>query len=134
MVTVCPAYGEVSVPVPYVPGCEFSGVILETGPGVTGLAPGQPVTGMATGGELRLTASSAARSAFVAASCEHRSLPPRKLHVEIVRRLQRNTARQTLNLAVAYGAFRSALIREQTSSRSDGPVVRPGSSRPVDDG
>ena len=41
---------QVSVPVPYVPGCEFSGVILETRPGVTGLAPGQPVTGMATHG------------------------------------------------------------------------------------
>ena len=35
---------------PYVPGLEVSGTILETGPGVTGLEPGQRVAAFTPGG------------------------------------------------------------------------------------
>jgi NADPH2:quinone reductase len=41
---------QVKVPVPYTPGCEFAGVLLETGPEVSGLEPGQAVIGLATYG------------------------------------------------------------------------------------
>jgi NADPH2:quinone reductase len=41
---------QVAVPVPYTPGCEFAGVVLETGPDVAGLEAGQAVIGLATHG------------------------------------------------------------------------------------
>jgi NADPH2:quinone reductase len=41
---------QVTVPVPYTPGCEFAGVVLETGLDVSGPEVGQAVMGLATHG------------------------------------------------------------------------------------
>jgi NADPH:quinone reductase len=41
---------QVTIPLPYTPGAEFSGTVLEVGPLVTGLSPGMAVIGMATHG------------------------------------------------------------------------------------
>lgn len=41
---------QASVPPPYTPGCEFSGRVVETAPGVTRVRPGDLVFGLATHG------------------------------------------------------------------------------------
>jgi NADPH:quinone reductase len=41
---------QVSVPLPFVPGSEFSGTVLEAAPGVTDVGPGDAVMGLATHG------------------------------------------------------------------------------------
>ena len=41
---------QVSIPLPYTPGAEFSGTILEVAPDVSGFTPGEPVIGLATHG------------------------------------------------------------------------------------
>jgi NADPH2:quinone reductase len=56
---------QVSVPVPFVPGSEFAGVVAAVGEGVTGLSPGDPVMGTAITGafaeETVISASSLTR-------------------------------------------------------------------------
>lgn len=44
---------QVSVPLPFIPGSEFSGTVLEAAPDVAGLRPGDAVIGIAPTGVRR---------------------------------------------------------------------------------